>query len=122
MHWTANLALIIIASGVLPATGYAIESTAGDSGMQLRAEQWEAAREGERILALPVLQQLVNRWDAHPGQKIELRYPGGEEGELWVGELGDWLVSLGVESSAMVAVPGSGQADIIHFQILQAGD
>ena len=90
--------------------------------MQLRAEQWEAAREGERILALPVLQQLVNGWDAHPGQKIELRYPGGEEGELWVGELRDWLVSLGVASSAMLAVPGSGKADIIQFQIIQSGD
>ncbi len=121
-YWATNLALIIIASGVLPATSYAIESAAGDSAMQLRAEQWEAAREGERILALPVLQQLVNRWDAHPGQKIELRYPGGEEGELWVGALRDWLVSLGVASSAMVAVPGSGQADIIEFQIIQAGD
>ena len=118
----ASLVLIIFVSCVLPATSYGLESAAGDSGMQLRAEQWEAAREGERILALPVLKQLVNSWDAQPGQKIELRYPGGEEGELWVGELRDWLVSLGVTSSAMVAVPGSGQADIIQFQIIQAGD
>ena len=84
----------------------------------LRAEQWEAARDGEQLLALPVLKQLVNRWAEKPGQKIEMRYPGGEEGELWVEELKDWLVSLGVASAYLSAVPGSGEADIIHFQII----
>ena len=41
------------------------------------------------------------------GFRIELRYPGGEEGELWVGELMDWLISLGIPSKYLVAVPGS---------------
>jgi hypothetical protein len=88
----------------------------------LHAEQWEAARAGESLLALPVLKQVVNTWAARPHQKIELRYPGGEDGELWVAELKDWLVSLGIASKYMTAVPGSGEADTIRFQIIQTGD
>jgi len=119
----ALLVLIIFGATSLPATGYALESASAEgSGLVLRAEQWEAAREGERLLALPALKQLVNDWAARPDQKIELRYPGGEEGELWVVELMDWLVSLGVPSKYMSAVPGSGEADIIRFQIIQTGD
>lgn len=119
----AMLSLIFFGLGCLPATGYAIESdSANSTEIVLRAEQWEAGRDGERLLALPALQQLVNAWAARPQQKIELRYPGGEEGELWVEELKDWLVSLGVASKYMSAVPGSGEADVIRFQIIQTGD
>lgn len=120
---TDIVASIIFFTYLLPGVCNALESAAAvEAGMTLRAEQWEAAREGERILALPALQQLVNTWDAHPHQKIELRYPGGEEGELWVEELKDWLIALGVPSAYLGAVPGSGEADVIHFQIIQTGD
>lgn len=117
-----SLILIFFSVICLPATGYAIESTSANDELVLHAEQWEAARAGESLLALPVLQHVVNAWAAHPHQKIELRYPGGEDGELWVAELKDWLVSLGVASKFMTAVPGSGEADAIRFQIIQTGD
>jgi hypothetical protein len=118
----ASLILIFFSATCLPATGYAIESTAANDELVLHAEQWEVARAGESLLALPVLQHVVNAWAAHPHQKIELRYPGGEDGELWVAELKDWLVSLGIASKYMTAVPGSGEADAIRFQIIQTGD
>lgn len=115
--------LTFFVSGTLPAVSYAIESSSeSNNEIILRAEQWEAARAGERLLALPALQQLVNTWASRPRQKIELRYPGGEEGELWVEELMDWLVSLGVAAKYMSAVPGSGEADVIRFEIIQTGD
>jgi hypothetical protein len=121
--YAALVIMIIFGSAWLPASGYAIESTPADNAeIVLHAEQWEAARAGERLLALPALQKLVNAWAARPQQKIELRYPGGEEGEVWVEELMDWLVSLGVASKYMNAVPGSGEADVIRFQIIQTGD
>lgn len=121
--YRALLLFIFFGLGGLSASGYAIESSsAHDVELVLRAEQWEAAREGERLLALPALQQMVRVWDARPGQKIELRYPGGEEGELWVEALMDWLVSLGIASKYMSAVPGSGEADVIRFHIIQTGD
>ena len=116
------LVTIFFATVCLPVTGYAIESSVTKDELVLHAEQWEAARAGERLLSLPVLNHLVNTWAAHPHQKIELRYPGGEDGELWVAELEDWLVSLGVASKYMTAVPGSGDADVIRFQIIQTGD
>ena len=88
--------------------------------LELRAEQWELARNGEQLLQLPVLNTVVNEWLLKEGHKIELRYPGGEEGELWVEELKDWLISLGIPSKYIVTVRGSGQADIIIFKIIKA--
>ncbi len=117
-----SLMLIFFSVTCLPATGYAIELAQTNDELVLHAEQWEVARAGNSLLALPVLQQVVNAWAAHPHQKIELRYPGGEDGELWVAELKDWLVSLGIASKYMTAVPGSGEADAIRFQIIQTGD
>lgn len=90
--------------------------------LKLPAEQWELTRNGERMLQIPVLNEVVNKWILKDGYRIELRYPGGEEGELWVGELMDWLISLGIPSKYLVAVPGSGEADIIIFKIIQAGE
>ncbi|HHJ35467.1 MAG TPA: hypothetical protein ENJ87_06855 [Gammaproteobacteria bacterium] len=96
------------------------EPTAVESGLlQLRAEQWELARSGERILSLPELNQLVNKWLIDRDKIIEIRYPGGEEGEFWVQELTDWMVSLGIPSSRMVTVPGSGVEDVIKFALVK---
>ena len=97
----------------------------------LTADQWEIARNGESILSLAVLNDLVNTWlsevkslqgDAqkstqpHKNEIIEIQYPGGEEGEFWVQELVDWLVALGVPSRFMLLTPGS-TADEIKFHL-----
>jgi hypothetical protein len=86
---------------------------------ELRAEQWEFARSGESILALPVLNDVVNNWLSDREKLIEIQYPGGEEGEFWVQELTDWLVSLGVPSNRMIIVPGSGSGDMIKFDLIK---
>ena len=85
----------------------------------LHAEQWELARSGESLLSLPVLNQLINAWLLEKRKKIEVQYPGGEEGEFWVQELTDWLVSLGIPSNHMVTVPGSGADDMIKFGLIK---
>ncbi len=85
---------------------------------ELRAEQWDIPRQGERLLRLPSLNEMINRWMQQPGDIIEIRYPGGEEGELWVNELMDWLVALGIPSKAMRAVPGSGAEDRIQLLLM----
>ena len=84
---------------------------------QLHAEQWELTRSGESILSLPVLNKVMMTWMKDKSRTIEIHYPGGEEGEFWVQESLDWLVSLGVPSSHMLAVPGSGTDDVIKFFI-----
>ena len=91
---------------------------AGDISISIKAEQWDIPRHGEAIIKYEGLRRLVNSWREQPGSKIELRYPGGEEGELWVGELMDWLIALGIPSSAMSQVPGSGAEDIINLVLI----
>lgn len=103
---------------------HAQDISAGASSMEataweLHAEQWELARSGETILSLPVLKQLVGAWLADKQKVIEIQYPGGEDGEFWVQELTDWLVSLGIPSDNMVTTPGSGADDVIKFKIIK---
>ena len=101
--------------------GRAIDGGAFDEGIkvqELRAEQWDFARNGESILSLPALHQLVNAWLQSRERKIEIQYPGGEEGEFWVQELADWLVALGIPSENMVLVAGSGVDDVIRFELI----
>ena len=105
---------------MMPCAAFALDS-AGKNFL-LRAEQWESVRHGERLIGVPVLNKVVKEWSSENGHKIELQYPGGEEGELWVQELMGWLISLGIPSQYLIAVPGSGEADIIKFRIIKAGD
>ena len=106
-----------------PDNGSVLHATAAASdtsdGWALRAEQWELARSGESVLALPVLSRVINAWMLEKQQKIEIQYPGGEEGELWVQQLTDWLVSLGIPSDKMIVIPGSGAGDMIKFDLVK---
>lgn len=95
-------------------------SQAGEqAGWVLKAEQWELTRTGELLLSLPVLNGMINTWLKDQQQRIEIQYPGGEEGEFWVQELTDWLVSLGIPSRQMVVTPGSGAGDMIKFNLIK---
>lgn len=106
-----------LTSSVVPAQDKApsMEATA----WKLHAEQWELARSGETILSLPALKQVVGAWLSDKQKVIEIQYPGGEDGEFWVQELTDWLVSLGIPSDNMVTTPGSGADDVIKFKIIK---
>jgi hypothetical protein len=88
-------------------------------GWKLYAEQWELTRSGESLLSLPVLKEVVTAWLQRQDEIIEIQYPGGEEGELWVQELMDWFVSLGIPSGQMLAVPGSGIDDVIKLSLVK---
>jgi len=90
-----------------------------DGEWALYAEQWELARSGETILSLPVLKKVIQAWLSDKQKKIEIQYPGGEDGEFWVQELADWLVSLGIPSKNMVITPGSGADDVIKLNIVK---
>ena len=106
---------IVPAQNVLP--GQPSKKAATD--WELHAEQWELARSGETILSLPVLNQLIRAWLSEKQKMIEIQYPGGEDGEFWVQELTDWLVSLGIPSKYMVTTPGSGADDVIKFNLIK---
>lgn len=87
----------------------------------ITAEQWAIPRHGERLLKLPALKRLFSQWHANSEQVIEISYPGGEQGELWVRELQDWLIALGVPSDKLRVVAGSGGKDLIKLSVLSTG-
>ena len=88
------------------------------TSVTIHAEQWDMPRHGETLIRQPQLRQIVSAWMQHPETRIEIRYPGGEEGELWVRELMDWLIALGVPSASMGSIPGSGAEDVIHLELV----
>ncbi|RDH84940.1 MAG: hypothetical protein DIZ80_05610 [endosymbiont of Galathealinum brachiosum] len=92
---------------------------AQDVNIELRAETWDIPRHGEALLEVPELSSAMQKWMADPQQKIELRYPGGEEGELWVEELRDWFVTLGVPSGVIQISPGSNAEDVINIVLFK---
>ncbi|VAW54577.1 hypothetical protein MNBD_GAMMA05-2327 [hydrothermal vent metagenome] len=112
----ANTSVTNVEQATQPAVKAAVVET---KSLQLYAEQWELARTGESVLALPELNKLINTWLGDKNKIIEIRYPGGEEGEFWVQSLSDWLVSLGIPSDRMVTVPGSGSDDMIKFALIK---
>lgn len=83
----------------------------------IHSEQWDMPRHGETLIKQPELGKLVRLWASRPDSRIDIRYPGGEGGELWVQELMDWLVALGVPSEAIVYSLGSGGEDIIKLAL-----
>lgn len=97
----------------------AVVPVTNGTGWRLTSEQWEFSRNGEAILSLPVLKQVISAWLSEKNKIIEIQYPGGEDGEFWVQELSDWFVALGIPSNAIVVVPGSGADDMIQFKLGQ---
>lgn len=91
---------------------------AESASVKLNAEHWDMQRHGEGVLKIEPLSDIVKRWQASSGKIIEIRYPGGEEGILWVEELRSWLVSLGIPSEALSLTPGSEAKDIINLTLI----
>lgn len=98
---------------------FSINAFAQNDSVELRAETWDIPRHGEVLLNVPELSTIVRQWMKSPQQSIELRYPGGEEGELWVEELKGWLVSLGVPSNVILLSPGSDARDVINMVLIE---
>ena len=94
-------------------------AAADNSSAELRAETWELSRHGEKLIKNTELSALVQAWSAQTDARLEIRYPGGEEGELWSEELKSWLVSLGIPSTAIQSLPGSEAADIINLHLIE---
>ncbi len=98
----------------------AYASSAGkEKNTLLHAETWDMSRHGEVLLKVQALVVIIKDWQKNTENKIELRYPGGEEGELWVEELKDWLVSLGVPSRNIELLPGSDAQDVINMALIE---
>lgn len=86
--------------------------------LQLQRDEWSGPRSGERMLQNPVLRQVMGQMAADPKSRLLIRYPGGEDGIIWVAELEAWLVALGLDSTRIQTRPGSPSADIIELEVI----
>lgn len=85
--------------------------------LSMSAAEWAQPRNGDALIRHPVLAASVEQLIERPDSRLLLRYPGGDEGKLWVHELKAWLVALGVESTRIELRPG-GEAQQISFHVL----
>ena len=82
----------------------------------LSASEWNVPRTTEAILSMPALQKTIQAYNKVAAAKIQIRYPGGDEGTLWAHELRSWFVSLGIASHHIELLPGArdvGQLELI---------
>lgn len=91
---------------------------AGES-WEISALEWARPRHGDWLVRQPALAAAVERLQQAPTSRLQLRYPGGDEGVLWSEELQSWLVALGVESDRIERIPGSGAADRIQIRVVE---
>jgi hypothetical protein len=77
----------------------------------LSADQWAQQRSGSALLRLRPVQGIVEEWLAQPGSHILIRHAASDGGNLWAGELQDWLVSLGIPSDHMDKQASADQPD-----------
>ena len=71
--------LVMVVVFQMPVNAMAITGAEADNS--LLAEQWELSRSGDALVRIPVINKVVNQWSLKPNQRIELHYPGGEEGD-----------------------------------------
>jgi len=96
-----------------------LAAQAGERQWLLNADDWARPRDGRSIAQMAPLPDLVAGWSAETGQRLLIRYPGGEEGLLWAYELRSWLVALGVPMEAQELVAGSHRADRIELELMK---
>ena len=84
----------------------------------LSADTWAQPRDGRSVAQMEPLPELVSTWSRQPGQRLVVRYPGGEEGLLWAHELRSWLIALGIPGDDQELVAGSHQADRIELELV----
>jgi hypothetical protein len=89
-----------------------------ETGWSLSAADWARPRHGEWLVSHPALQGALDKLQQSPQSVLELRYPGGDEGMLWVEELQAWLVALGLESARIETLPGSGGEAVIQLEVV----
>ena len=80
---------------------------------------WPAHANGDNIAALPAVQLALRRFDESGDIRVVIRYPGGDSGRRWAGELRGWLVTLGVPAAYLELQPGSGVAGRLVVSILK---
>ena len=95
---------------------------AEQTNWSLTASDWARPRDADMLLQQPALRGAMASLAEKSGKRLQLRYPGGDEGSLWASELKAWLVALGLESAQIELLAGSSQADAIELVVIESVD
>jgi len=98
---------------LLAATTLAAEPTE----WSLSADNWARPRDGQAIVHMAPIPEVVEQWSKDTGRRLVIHYPGGEEGQLWAFELRSWLVALGIPQDRQELLAGGRQTDRIEIEL-----
>lgn len=84
----------------------------------LHANEWSVPKQAVTILSMPAIQKSMNKLQNDVNSLLKVKYPGGDEGTLWVNELRSWLVALGLSSNRIELVPGSAISTTIELEVV----
>ncbi|HET7922448.1 MAG TPA: hypothetical protein VFM15_06805 [Gammaproteobacteria bacterium] len=97
----------------LPLVGRAATPSAAPHAYTITADEWAQPRSGAEMAAMAPVRAAVQDWMQHPGYRIVILHSGDEIGGLWSGEVHDWLVALGVPSTAIASrVSGENESSV----------
>lgn len=86
---------------------------------RLSEADWARPRTAAVVKSFTAVDQAVTEFLKAPAeQRLELRYPGGEAGSLWAGELKGWLIALGIPSDKLEIYPGHPVAGELALVVL----
>lgn len=108
----------ILSGTVLLGAMLSVPATAAADSWTLEASAWARPRDGRTVVTMAPLPSVVRAWSRRSNAQLVVRYAGGERGELWATELGDWLVALGVPGTAITLTPG-GQPERLELEITE---
>jgi len=89
---------------------------------QLHANEWLLPKNADTILNMPAIYKSMLKIQKSPDSLLLLKYPGGDEGTLWVNELRSWLVTLGLSSRRIMLIQGSAISTSIEFDVSSPND
>ena len=84
----------------------------------LHANEWSVPKQSTTILAMPAIHKSMNKLQKNVNAVLKIKYPGGDEGTLWVNELRSWLIALGLSSTRIDLVQGSAISTTIELEVL----
>lgn len=84
----------------------------------LHANEWSVPKKSVTLLAMPAIHKSMEKLQKNVNSFLKIKYPGGDEGTLWVNELRSWLVALGLSSNRIELVPGSAISTTIELEVI----
>ncbi|MFK5913286.1 MAG: hypothetical protein QM484_02850 [Woeseiaceae bacterium] len=85
----------------------------------IQANDWLIPKSSVTLLTMPAVSVVMEQLQKDSNAKLQVKYPGGDEGTLWANELRSWLVALGLSSTRIELVLGSTLSTAIELRVLK---